>query len=248
MSAALADVRTLILAGGKGTRLASVVADRPKVLAPVDGRPFLDHLLAMLERRGLRRLVFLLGYRHEDVTAALAARADSALSFEWVVEQEPLGTGGALRNAADHCAGLSQDDFFLVNGDTFVDFDAAALLAAHRASGAAVTLAAVEVPDAGRYGALDVDAGGAVRAFREKAQPSGPGLINGGVYVVAPRVLELVAAGRAVSLESEVMPALLAKGDRLLAVPQPGATFFDIGTPESLAAFARAVAPGREET
>lgn len=242
--AALGDVRTLILAGGKGTRLASVVADRPKVLAPVDGRPFLDHLLAMLERRGLRRLVFLLGHRHEDVTAALVARAPGALSFEWVIEAEPLGTGGALRNAAAHCT----RDFFLVNGDTFVDFDAAALLAAHEASGAAVTLAAVSVPDAGRYGALDVDDAGVVRAFREKAQPSGPGLINGGVYVVAPRVLELVAPGRAVSLESEVMPALLSRGERLLAVPQPGATFFDIGTPESLAAFARAVAPGTKET
>lgn len=243
MSVALADVRTLVLAGGKGTRLASVVADRPKVLAPVNDRPFLDHLLAMLERRGLRRLVFLLGHRHEDVTAALGARAPGALSFEWVVEPEPLGTGGALRHAAAHC----QQDFFLVNGDTFVDFDAAALLAAHQAADAAVTLAAVQVPDAGRYGALEVDPNGAVRAFREKVQPSGPGLINGGVYVVSPRVLALVAAGRAVSLESEVMPLLLARGERLLAVPQPGATFFDIGTPESLAAFARTVASAGQE-
>jgi NDP-sugar pyrophosphorylase family protein len=220
--------RALILAGGKGTRLAAAVPDRPKVLAPIHGRPFLDFLIASLARQGLTELVFLLGDRHEPIVAAL-----EGTGARHSIEREPLGTGGAVKLAASYC----DDDFFLVNGDTYLDFDAQGLLDAHRRTGAAITLAAAEVEDAGRYGKLEVEDGRVVR-FREKDPNAGPGLINGGVYVVSPRVLELIPEGTFVSLENEVFPRLLARGERLSAVEQSGA-FFDIGTESSWKDFAR---------
>ena len=221
--------RALILAGGKGTRLAAAVPDRPKVLAPINGRPFLDLMIGDLARRGLERLVFLLGDRHEPVVAALGGRP----GVEWSIEDGPLGTAGAVKHAARFCT----EDFFLLNGDTHLDFDAAALLSAHRRSKAAVTLAAARVPDAGRYGSLDLAPDGRVRGFREKAPNSGPGVINGGVYVIAPRVLDRIEAGRAVSLENDVFPELIRDGEPVIAVEQSGA-FFDIGTESSWKSFA----------
>jgi D-glycero-alpha-D-manno-heptose 1-phosphate guanylyltransferase len=224
-----ATTRALILAGGKGTRLAAAVPDRPKILAPINGRPFLDVMIDDLARRGLRRLVFLLGDRHEPIVEALRARPD----VEWSIEDRPLGTGGAVRHARRFCT----DDFFLLNGDTHLDFDAARLLEVHRETRSAITIAAAHVDDAGRYGSLDVGDDGAVKRFREKAPGGGPGLINGGVYVVAPRVLGLIADDTFVSLENEVFPALLSRGERVTAVPQSGA-FFDIGTESSWKSFA----------
>jgi NDP-sugar pyrophosphorylase family protein len=220
-------MRALILAGGKGTRLAAAVPDRPKILAPINGTPFLEFLIGSLARQGLEELVFLLGDRHEPILEAL--RGTSA---RWSIEREPLGTGGALKLAQEFC----REDFFLVNGDTYLDFDARGLVEMHRRTDAAITLAAAKVEDAGRYGKLEVEDGRVV-GFREKDPAAGAGLINGGVYVVSPRVLDLVPAGRFVSLENEVFPQLLAR-DRVSAVEQSGA-FFDIGTESSWKDFAR---------
>src|SRR5262249_35491090 len=148
--------------------------------------PFMDFLLESLLRQGLDRLVFLLGFAHRPIVLELESRMTAARQIEWSIEQQPLGTAGALKSAERFCA----DDVFLVNGDTYLDFDAEGLIAAHARTRAAVTLAAARVPDAGRYGALDLDADGRVRRFREKSPDAGPGLINGGIYVIAPRVLD----------------------------------------------------------
>ena len=226
---AMQNTATLVLAGGKGTRLAEAVPDRPKILAPINGRPFLDILIEQLARKGLERLVFLLGDRHAPIVAALQGRPN----VEWSIEERPLGTGGAVKLAQRFCG----EDFFLLNGDTYLDFDAARLFATHAQTKGAVTLAAARVSDPGRYGSLDLDEVGRVRGFREKAPSAGPGLINGGVYLIAPRVLELIGDGVAVSLENDVFPELLRRGETLTAVEQAGA-FFDIGTESSWKSFA----------
>ena len=148
------------------------------------------------------------------------------------MESSPLGTGGAVKLAERFCTGR----FFLLNGDTYFDLDIAALLRAHEATCALVTMAAAEVSDADRYGRLEVSAGGLVTRFREKDTSAGPGLINAGVYLMAPDVLGHIPSGRAVSLESEVFPALLTGGQRIAVSAQPG-TFFDIGTPSSYHGF-----------
>lgn len=233
-------LRALILCGGLGTRLRSAVAEVPKVLAPVAGRPFLDVLVAEIRRAGLHRLVLLAGHLADQVERYAGGplrRAYPDVELALSAEPAPLGTAGAVKHAARFIDGT----FLLVNGDTFLELDAAALLAAHRAAGALVTLAAVPVPDTSRYGALDVAPDGALRSFTEKATAAGPGLINAGAYLAEPRLLDEIPAGRAASLEREILPALLARGERLQTHRQAG-RFVDIGTPESWAAFSRYLA------
>jgi D-glycero-alpha-D-manno-heptose 1-phosphate guanylyltransferase len=227
--------RALILAGGLGTRLASLLPDRPKVLAPIAGRAFLDILVEQLAARGLRRFVLLLGSRSEQVVAHVEARRGqwpAGVEFELSVEPEPLGTGGALKHAARYC----EARFFLLNGDTYFDLDLPALVHAHERAGALVSIAAATVAEAGRYGRLEVSSDGLIERFREKESAAGPGLINAGIYLVEPAVLGSVPSGHVVSLEREVFPALLAAGQRIGVSPQTGA-FFDIGTPPSYASF-----------
>jgi D-glycero-alpha-D-manno-heptose 1-phosphate guanylyltransferase len=235
MSTAGLPERALILAGGLGTRLASVVADRPKVLAPVAGRPFLDILVEELVARGLRRFVLLLGSRHEQVVEHVQGRRGqwpAEIEFEFSVEPAPLGTGGAVKFAERLCDGR----FFLLNGDTYFDLDVTALVTAHERARAPLTVAAASVDDAGRYGRLEVSASGLLERFREKEVAAGPGLINAGIYLVEPALLGHIPGGRAVSLETEVFPALLATGGSIAVSPQQG-TFYDIGTPASYQSF-----------
>jgi NDP-sugar pyrophosphorylase family protein len=236
MSTGSLPERVLILAGGLGTRLAGLLPDTPKVLAPVAGRPFLDVLIWELVGRGLGRFVFLLGHRAEQVRDHLErgrGQWPANVEFDYSVEPGPLGTGGAVRLAAGFC----ERRFFLLNGDTYFDLDVTALVQAHERTRGLLTIAAAQMVDAGRYGRLEVGGDGRILRFREKDAAAGPGLINAGVYLVEPALLARLPAGRAVSLENEVFPALLAAGETIAASPQPG-TFFDIGTPASYHAFA----------
>jgi Nucleoside-diphosphate-sugar pyrophosphorylase involved in lipopolysaccharide biosynthesis/translation initiation factor 2B, gamma/epsilon subunits (eIF-2Bgamma/eIF-2Bepsilon) len=235
MSQPILQERALILAGGLGTRLRSLLPDRPKVLAPIAGRPFLDILVEQLLARGVRRIVLLLGNLSDQVMAHVEDRRGewpADLQVDFSVETSPLGTGGAVKLAERFCEGR----FLLFNGDTYFDLDIAALLRTHESTRALLTLAAAEVADADRFGRLEVSAEGFIRRFREKEVSAGPGLINAGVYLMEPAVLGRIPAGRAVSLESEVFPALLADGQRFFVSAQHGA-FFDIGTPPGYQSF-----------
>ena len=223
------DCDVAVLAGGLGTRLRGSIGALPKVLAPVAGRPFLDILLDQIARQGFRRVVLLLGYRADAVEAHLAQAPRADLVIETVIEAAPLGTAGAVRQALPR---LTSDPVVVMNGDTFVEFDAGALLSALRGSDAAAALVAVRVADAGRYGGLDVDHAGRVTRFLEKRPDAGPGLINGGVYAFGRRFLDALMAGDGSSLERDVLERQPA--GTLLAV-ETGGRFIDIGTPESLA-------------
>lgn len=223
-----------VLAGGLGTRLRAAVADAPKVLAPIDGRPFLDILLSRLYARGFRQVLLLTGYLSEQVASFVADRPSPAdLTITISREESPLGTAGALGWARSHARG----PFFLLNGDTFFDFDPQRLRSVHRAARADVSLAATRVPDGARYGALELDEAGLVRAFREKDVSAGPAVINAGVYLIEPGVLDAIPAGAKLSLETDVLPRLIAEGRRVAAAIEER-DFFDIGTPESYSAFA----------
>ncbi len=236
MTGALRSIDVAILAGGLGTRLAGAVPDLPKALAPVGGRPFLEHLLDWLEGHGARRIVLLLGHRADQIEAHLAAHPRPHLEFAFSVEPAPLGTGGALGFAR---ATFASDPVLVVNGDTFVDGDLEALARAHRASAAPATMLCVEVPDAGRYGRVELQ-GGRVVAFREK-DPSfrGAAEINAGIYLVSKALLGTIAGDRPVSLERDVFEKL-APGT-LAAFVDRRARFVDIGTPESWSGAARIV-------
>lgn len=223
-----AFAEAVILAGGLGTRLRPVVADRPKGLADVAGRPFLSWQLEALAARGVRRAVMALGYRAEMIRDRLGA-AHAGVELVYSLEDEPLGTGGALRKAVAQCLAAR---VLALNGDTFLDFDPRRLDAALTPP-AAAALALAEVPDIHRYGTVETDEQGVVHAFREKGG-SGPGRINGGVYALdLAAMTSFWPAAAAFSMEREVLPALAAAG-ALRAVPAAG-SFLDIGTPADLA-------------
>lgn len=216
----------VILAGGRGTRLASLPGDLPKPLRPVNGRPFLSHLVEQVRSAGARRVVLSLGYLPEAF-GEIAAKE----SLETSVEPAPLGTGGGLRAALPL---LKTDAVIVMNGDSYAGVDVRLLAAVHRRRKARATMLLAQVEDASRYGCVEIDETGAVERFAEKGE-TGPGLINAGVYVLDRSVVAGIPEGRAVSLERETFPSLI--GARFFG--EPGSfPFLDIGTPESYAAAA----------
>jgi NDP-sugar pyrophosphorylase family protein len=214
----LADIDGVILAGGLGTRLGDTLGPLPKVLAPVAGRPFLDHLLAWLSGFGVRRVVLALGHKAERVMAHVEAM-ETPLTLVPLVEPRPLGTAGALRFVR---GSLTSDPVLVLNGDSFVDADLCALVAAHRESGASITMLCAEVPDCGRYGRVETSGRRRFERFAEKdAARPGPGLVNAGVYLFAASVLDEIAESRAASLERDVLARRAPGGIALVAGPFP---------------------------
>lgn len=220
----------VILAGGLGTRLRGVIADRPKPMAPVNGRPFLEHVLRALRAQGFDRALLCVGYRGGMISDHFGDGAALGLRLAYAHEPEGalLGTAGALRAAA---AAL-EPVFVLLNGDTHLDANLEPLLAAHRPG--TITVGLVRVPDAGRYGAVELGADGAITRFAEKSSTA-EGVINAGVYVVDRALLADFPDGAPLSLERDVFPGLTAQS-RLRGVILQG-VMTDIGTPDSYARF-----------
>lgn len=231
-------VTAIVLAGGLGTRLRRAVGDRPKVLAPAAGRPFLDYVLAYLAGQGIEKVILSLGYLADQVLAFAADGRRWGLEIGYSIEDSPLGTGGALRLAA---RGL-QTPFFALNGDTLFLVDLETLWRAHRAAQATATIALLPVDEGGERGCVVVDSSGKILSFSEKPAGGGPALVNGGVYLLEPTALAEIPEGRPVSIEREIFPRLAAAGC-LFGQVLP-AYFADIGTPRSLAAFEADVAAG----
>lgn len=217
-------MQAVLLAGGLGTRLRSVVADRPKVMADIAGRPFLEHLLDRLQEQGVARVTLAVGYRHEDIVDHFG---DSyrGVALRYSIETEPMGTGGAIRLAlALQAAGPS----FVLNADTWLELDMPAMLAAHIAAQAPMSMAVRCLPDVGRFGALDI-ADGRVRGFFEKGR-HGPGVINAGVYLVRQECLEGLGLPERFSFESDYLMPFVARLHPLAFATQ--GDFIDIGVPE----------------
>lgn len=215
----------VILAGGLATRLGPLAAQTPKALLPIGGTPFIALQLGELSRHSRpRRIIVTVRKGAKDKFINVCNK--QGYTIEIIEEEHPLGTGGAIL-AALAVAGLS-DPFVVVNGDVFFAMDIPRLCRAAKTTGAAI--AAIEVPDASRFGALEVDSQ-IVRAFHEKGVV-GPGLVNAGLYAFTHQTLKNVAPG-AQSFETQIAPALAAK-NKLAAVTMAG-PFIDIGTPESFA-------------
>lgn len=221
-----------VLAGGLGTRLSRVVPDRPKALAEVLGRPYVFHLLDRLARAGLRRVVLCTGHLAGQLERALGGTY-RGLDLLYSREDEPLDTAGALRLAAQrHPAGC----LLALNGDSLSDADLPAFHAWFLDSGLPAALLLHAVPDAARFGRVELDGQGRVARFMEKGA-TGPGLVSAGAYLLRPEVLAGLAPGSAASLEREVFPRLAAAGGLGGHVGVGG--FLDIGTPESYATAGR---------
>jgi NDP-sugar pyrophosphorylase family protein len=226
----LAECPVVILAGGLGTRLRPGYAGGPKVLAPVDGRPFLSYLLQQLATSGFRQITLCVGYRAEQVEQWLGNGSTLGLVVNYSREEEPMGTAGALRLA--YTRFMSGQRVFAMNGDSILQVPFQSMYETHLERRPAGTIALAEVADTSRYGRVEVNENGFVGGFREKIGEQTPGLINGGVYLFEPSIMDLVPAGRPVSLEHEILPMLTSQS--LLAF-KSGGHFIDIGVPEDLA-------------
>lgn len=226
-------MEALVLAGGKGVRLQSVVTDRPKPMASIAGRPFLEYLLLMLRAQGVKRAVLCTGYMGDAVEEYFGVGQRLSMDIAYSREPEPLGTGGAIRYALKH---TKSNRFLVLNGDSYCPIDLNRLLAKHLSLRAAATLWLVPMPDCGRYGRVEIDGNGSVLAFHEKSQDSRQGLVNAGLYLMEREVVECIPEGRGVSLEMELFPAWIGHGLYAIAGEGP---FLDIGTPESYAAAER---------
>ncbi len=211
-------------------RLRSVVDDRPKVLAPIAGRPFLSHLLGHLHSAGFDRVVLSTGYLAEMVEAFAGDGSAWGMNVIHVREHRALGTGGALRFAIKE-ADITQP-FLALNGDTFFTGDLSRLLVAqHQHPEFLAVLALVPAVDSSRFGIVEITESGVITAFREKSDSArGTGWINAGAYLLTPEVFEDVPDEERVSLERDIFPRLVPGG--LFGVRYPEASFVDIGTPE----------------
>ena len=223
--AGLGDVTALILAGGLGTRLRSVVADRPKVLAPVAGRPFLAFLLDQLADAGIGRVVLCTGHLGEQIRDWLGP-VYRGLPIQYSQETAPLGTGGALRQA--HLL-INTGALLVMNGDSFCEVDLAEFHARHLGWQTAASILVRWVPDARRFGRVRLDETGLVCGFDEKSGPEGPGWINAGIYWLSLDLIRTIPTGLAISLEREVLPIWVEAG--LVHGYAGQGTFLDIGTP-----------------
>jgi D-glycero-alpha-D-manno-heptose 1-phosphate guanylyltransferase len=220
-------VEAIILAGGLGTRLRSVVADLPKAMAPVNGKPFLAYLLDGLITAGFDRAILAVGYMSDKVQGHFGHRYRS-LPLRYSVETEPLGTGGAIKSAMTLA---SASTVLVSNGDTYVELGYGAMFAEHERARSQLTIAAQTVSETGRYGALDIEAGH-IRGFIEKGR-SGPGSINAGVYLLSRELLDRYTLPPAFSFETDLlMPHV--KEIAPLAFHTQG-IFIDIGIPEDYA-------------
>lgn len=226
------NLPVLILAGGLGTRLQSVVYNQPKVLASVGGQPFVTYLLRWLACSGCQEVILCVGYLGEQVEATLGATY-GPLSLRYSYEDQPLGTGGALRLALDK---FQRDSCLILNGDSYVDADLNAFLHWHNEHGFEGSILLTEIDDVARYGSVEVTEQGKIQAFREKQLQSEKGHINAGIYILSRKLLESIPPQRTVSIERDCFPEWLHAG--LGGFPTAG-KFIDIGTPES---FARAEA------
>jgi NDP-sugar pyrophosphorylase family protein len=222
----LVNLEVLVLAGGQGTRLHSVLGEKAKVLAQVAGKPFLSHLLSRLEAQGIQKVVLALGCFHQEVLNYLENQFFEGLQIIPVVEDKPLGTAGAIRNALEV---LKSDPVFVVNGDTYAEVPLESLLAFHQEHGAAVTIAAAYRKHIERYGSVATDDAGQVLRFIEKGHNES-GHVSAGIYVISRQVIQIIPPNRTVSWERDTLPSLVGQG--LFAWCGPF-RFLDIGTPAS---------------
>lgn len=217
------------MAGGFGTRLQSVVSDVPKPMAPVAGQPFLCYLLDRLMRQGYSHVVLATGYLHEKVEAFFGNEYHG-VAINYARELSPLGTGGAMVNALQHCSG---ERITVLNGDTLFDIDHDQLYSFAAAKQSPLAIVLRQVPDSGRYGAVEVDAEGRIMAFKEKDPAGGQGLINGGIYCIDRTLLDGFSVGQPFSFEKELMQQRY-RDERFYAYASE-AYFIDIGIPDDYA-------------
>jgi len=238
-----AEVDAVVLVGGINTRLRPLTLSAPKPMLPTAGLPFLTHLLSRIAAAGIEHVVLGTSFKAEVFESEFGDGSKLGLQIDYVVEEEPLGTGGGIANVASR---LRNDTAVVFNGDVLSGCDLGALLESHSSNAADVTLHLVRVGDPRAFGCVPTDSNGRVTAFLEKTQDPPTDQINAGCYVFNRSVIDEIPKGRALSVEREVFPGLLTDGRRVFGYVD--ATYWrDMGTPEDFvrgsADLVRGIAP-----
>ncbi len=235
-------VEAVIVAGGFGTRLQPLTTRRPKHLLNVGGVPFLEHQIARLADAGVEHIVLATSYRAELFEPVLGDGSRWGVRLDYALEDEPLGTAGAIRNVASALGDDPDGAVVILNGDILSGHDLGAQLADFERPRADrqvdVSLHLVEVPDARPFGCVPTDGSGRVTGFMEKSENPVTNQVNAGCYVFRRRVIDEIPPGRVVSVERETFPELVAEG-RLVVGYVETAYWRDVGTPASLVAASR---------
>jgi len=222
-------MKGLILAGGQSTRLYPLTFSLPKPMVPVVNRPFLEHMIEWLRAHGVRDIILTTGYLPEAIREYFKSGARHGVNIEYVVEQQPLDTGGAIKN----CEPLLDGAFFVFNGDILTGLDLSDMAAQHRRSGAQVSISLTWVEDPTPYGVIETEESGRILSFREKPKPNEvtSHYINAGTYLFEPEVLAEMPAAVRFSIEKEFYPQALARGVRMHGY-RDSSYWLDIGTAE----------------
>ncbi len=222
-------MQAIVLVGGEGTRLRPLTDKVPKPAITLVDRPFLAYMVEWLGSHGVGEVVLACGFLPDRLREALGEGEHEGVKLTYVTEPERLGTAGAIRFAADALGDRLEDRFFALNGDLLTELDLGALLRSHEERGARATIGLHQVDDAAAFGLVVCDEAGVVLSFTEKTGIAEPGEVNAGAYVLERSVLDLIPAGRNVSIETEVFPRLVGEG--LCGLPLDG-YWMDIGTHE----------------
>lgn len=223
--------QAVVMVGGKGTRLLPLTETKPKIILPVADRPCLWYLLRSMARAGIEEVILACGYKSEQMRDAIGDGSDLGLSIVYSYEDEPLGTGGAMKLVEDRL----DDVFVAANGDVFASIDVAAEIEEHVASEASVTISLTPVDNPCEFGIARLQDDGRITEFKEKPRPEEvfSNLINAGVYVINRSVLEYVPEGTFYDFSKDLVPRLMAEGHRIQGYEVKG-IWMDVGRPHDL--------------
>jgi mannose-1-phosphate guanylyltransferase len=237
----------ILLVGGFGTRLRPLTNKTPKPMLPIANLPVTEHQLLAAKAAGITKVVLATAYLAETFTPYFGDGSKWGIELKYALESEPLGTGGAIRNAAELIlTEISEDESIVVfNGDVLSRHDLAAQIKLHQSTSAAVTLHLVTVEDARPYGCVPFDENGRVTDFLEKMENPITSTINAGCYVFSPQVIKDIELGKVVSVEREVFPALLKSGKVVQAFVD-NSYWLDMGTPKALLKGSQDYVSGKE--
>jgi len=223
-------MEAVVLAGGLGVRLRGAVPDAPKPMAPVNGRPFLEHQMDYWISQGITRFILSTGYKSAIIEKHFEDRHKTA-EIDYAIEEKPLGTGGGLLLAA---LKTKKSPFLVLNGDTYFEAPLERLCLYHGQMRADVTICLLRVPKNDRYGCVELEQDGAIKSFKAHTGNTRENLINGGVYLISKQALNDIgkSPGEKALLEDDIFPDMIRTGGRVYGFPCEGAKFIDIGVPE----------------
>jgi len=222
-------MKAVILVGGEGTRLRPLTCNTPKAIVPILNRPFLEHLLGYLKEHGVTEAILAMGYLPDPIQSCLGDGTQLGVRLTYLVEESPLGTAGAVKNAESYLDG----SFLVFNGDIITEIDLTAMMKRHKEVKARVSIALTPVDNPTIYGVVETDARGIVQRFVEKPtwDKVTTNMINAGIYILEPEVLAHIPASTPSMFENYLFPRLLEMGEPILGYPSD-AYWIDIGTPE----------------